>query len=219
MTKSNFRSVSDDEYRDQFDIPEEERSAASEKLKEAYKRAWKTRNFEIDKLWTRATYFWGFVAAIFAGYISVMTSEHNCQALEMRLDLYLILLGIIFSFAWLFAIKGSKWWQVNWEQHINALEDSISGPLNKTSWYTTKGRRYSLSTIPDTLAWITIGVWVILLLQYLCKNRDGYTVSAIILMVVCVVVLHCRCLTGSDKRDIPEGKRGEFIRRDEDSPE
>lgn len=40
-----------------------------QKLENAYKKAWDNRDFEINKFWTRASYFWGFIALIFGAYL------------------------------------------------------------------------------------------------------------------------------------------------------
>jgi hypothetical protein len=67
--------MTDDEYNKVFGLNGS--MAGEKKLEEAYKMAWATRNFEIDKLWSRVAYFWGFIAAIFAGYIAVLTSGQS----------------------------------------------------------------------------------------------------------------------------------------------
>jgi uncharacterized membrane protein len=135
----------------------------------AFKRACENRDFEISNFWKRALYFGGFIAIIFNGYVNILTGKNADAVKASPLDLYLILLGIIFSVAWLLAIKGSKQWQENWEQHINKLEDEITGPLYKTI-YCEGERLYSVSKICKMLAWIIIGVWVFIFFKYLYKN-------------------------------------------------
>jgi hypothetical protein len=168
------------------------------RLEEALKRAWETRNFEIDKFWTRVAYFWGFIALIFGAYITVIT-EKNGKAIDIHLDLYLILLGGIFSVAWLLVIRGSKCWQKNWEEHINRLEDSITGPLYKTI-YSTRKPYYSVSGINYILAWAVIGVWIILFFQCVvrkieifCVVKDWFPLLSISAAVICIIML---CIKG-----------------------
>jgi hypothetical protein len=157
------------------------------KLKEALKRAWETRNFEIDKFWTRVAYFWGFIALIFGAYITIITKE-NGKAIDMHLDLYLVLLGLIFSVAWLLVIYGSKSWQKNWEEHINKLEDSITGPLYKTI-YCTRKPYYSVSGINRILAWTVIGVWGILIVECIVRKKEAFAgVFRIIRYVIDMIV-------------------------------
>jgi len=39
----------------------------------AIEQALDTRKFEIDLYWKRATYFWAFIAATFAGYFLILS--------------------------------------------------------------------------------------------------------------------------------------------------
>jgi hypothetical protein len=162
--KKNYRIVSYDEYSQLFGI-----GSDKDKMREAYTRAWKNRDFEIDKFWTRSAYFWGFIAAIFAGYIAVMTSEFGQEARDMNLDVYLVVLGLLFSIAWLLVIKGSKCWQQNWEAHIDKLENEITGPLYKTV-YRKEKTFYSVSNVNKALAWIVLVGWIVLYVQWFFKN-------------------------------------------------
>jgi hypothetical protein len=172
MCKAKGRTPMDlKDYNSSFGI--EDGHIDKAKLKEALNRAWETRNFEIDKFWVRVAYFWGFIALIFGGYIAVIT-EKNDNVIEMHLDLYLILLGLIFSVAWLLVIRGSKCWQRNWEEHINKLENSITGPLYKTI-YCTKESYYSVSGINKILAYAVIGVWGVLFLECIIRKKEVFT--------------------------------------------
>lgn len=39
---------------------------------------------------------------------------------------------LVFSFAWYLVNRASKFWQSNWEAHVDLLEDQANGPLYKT---------------------------------------------------------------------------------------
>jgi len=94
----------------------------------ALERAQDIRKFEIDLYWRRATYFWTFIGATFAGFLAIQASEaQNKQDLSVILSC----LGVVFSFAWLCVNRGSKFWQENWEKHVDVLEDEVTGPLYK----------------------------------------------------------------------------------------
>jgi hypothetical protein len=59
------------------------------------------------------------------------------QAISIReikddLSVVAICLGLVFSFAWYCANRGSKQWQQNCEFHADLLEDDVTGPLYKT---------------------------------------------------------------------------------------
>jgi hypothetical protein len=167
MNREDYRIVPDEEYSQIFGIGSDLDSDKT-KMREAYTRAWQNRDFEITKFWTRSAYFWGFIAAIFTGYITVITSEFGEKARSMNLDVYLITLGLLFSIAWLLVIKGSKQWQQNWEAHIDRLEDEITGPLYKTVYRSGK-TFYSVSNVNKALAWIVLVVWIVLYLHWIFK--------------------------------------------------
>jgi len=94
----------------------------------ALRHALDTRKFEIDLYWKRATYFWAFIAATLAGYAAIQAIDNkNIEELSIIISC----LGIIFSFSWFLANRGSKQWQENWEHHVDMLEDDITGPLFK----------------------------------------------------------------------------------------
>jgi hypothetical protein len=207
--------------------------------KRALKKAWEARNFEIDKFWQRSAYLWGFIALIFTGYFIVVTGESSEKAERMYLDLYLILLGLIFSVAWFLVIRGSRQWQENWEKHIDWLEDAITGPLYKTMWYTGK-KSYSVSRISSMLAWVVIITWGFLLLQYLytkrdvfenifeqiwkCPHTDIFLLHQIVFLLlpligtgICIAVMIIRgqSFGGEFIVDLKEGEQGAFGYRDE----
>ena len=64
--------------------------------------------------------------AYYKVFVDIYEKEHGLLPL-----LVLACLGFIFSVAWILVNKGSKHWQENWENHIDLLEDSVTGPLHK----------------------------------------------------------------------------------------
>ena len=140
-------------------------------LKEALKKAWECRNFEIDKFWSRSLFFWGFILAVFTGYIALITKEKSVDFVGIEyLDFYLICLGFLFSLAWLLVLRGSKAWQENWEMHIDRLEDFINGPLYKTIFCPIRPHFYSLAKINEVMAIVVIVLWAGLIVQYTVTN-------------------------------------------------
>jgi hypothetical protein len=169
-----YTPLEDKEYFKRFGIKKiEDKFEIEDKclLEKAYIKAWENRNFEIDKFWTRAAYFWGFIVLIFGGYISLLTSDHSQKAIAMKIDLYLLLLGFLFSLSWYLVIRGSKCWQENWEAHIDKLEDLVSGPLYKTIHYSGH-RYYSVSKLNEIMALVVFLVWSCLLIQYMYNNLE-----------------------------------------------
>ena len=123
MPISNY---SDDEYRSAFS----KESSLTDKCinTKALERALDIRKFEIDLYWKRATYFWTFIAATLAGFVAIQASSSKNTT---DLSVLLCNLGIVFSFGWLCVNRGSKFWQENWEKHVDMLEDPVNGPLYK----------------------------------------------------------------------------------------
>ncbi|QWL81710.1 hypothetical protein HQ395_14325 [Aeromonas hydrophila] len=108
--------------------PEEYAKAFEGKESEALKQALDIRKFEIELYWKRATYFWTFIGATMAGFLAIQASSaQNKQDLAVILSC----LGMVFSFAWICVNRGSKFWQENWEKHVDVLEDNVTGPLYK----------------------------------------------------------------------------------------
>lgn len=125
------------------------------------------RKFEIELYWKRATYFWAFIAASFAAYALTYetASDH-----EPWLAVVFSALGLVFSFAWYLVNRGSKFWQNNWERHVDLLEDMTLGPLYKviaeepstTNLLVAPGP-FSVSKINQILSLFITLVWAVLL--------------------------------------------------------
>lgn len=106
----------------------------------------------------------------------------------MRIDLYLVLLGFLFSLSWWLVILGSKCWQQNWEAHIDRLENYVSGPIYKTIYY-SGDRFYSVSKLNEIMAIVVFLVWCGLFGQYtyshfsftLNFNKIDFLATAVIL--------------------------------------
>lgn len=132
------------------------------------------RKFEIDLYWKRASYFWTFIGAALAGYVAVQASNSLTKTSP---SILLSCLGLVFSFAWLLANRGSKYWQENWENHVDMLEDAVTGPLYKVvlsrrkpsghsafiSHALTGPSPFSVSKINQLLSLFVTLIWIVLL--------------------------------------------------------
>lgn len=98
---------------------------------EALKCALDIRKFEIELYWKRATYFWTLIAASFAGYFALQ----NVDAEKRNAASIFIIscIGLILSAAWHLVNRGSKYWQENWERHVDVLAEKVIGPLYRTT--------------------------------------------------------------------------------------
>lgn len=167
------------------------------KKKGALRQALDIRKFEIELYWKRAAYFWTFIGATFAGFIAVQASvSPNKQDLSVILSC----VGSVFSFGWLCVNRGSKYWQENWEKHVDLLEDDVTGPLYKVvlSRNAPAGVReklvhlvtgpspISVSKVNQLISLYVFLLWVLLAIHSLPAFRldgafDGFYVMLVIL--------------------------------------
>jgi hypothetical protein len=181
----------------------------NEKLKDtkkALEKALDIRKFEIELYWKRATYFWLFIASVFTSYFLVIINKK----IEMRNELALLLsgLGIFLSVCWFFVNKTSKYWQENWEKHVDMLEDYSMGPLYKTTleypWKTGdfinpfRSYNYSVSKINQFLSFVIIFVWLFLFLLSIsaifCLYEPIRHFNAIIIIIAVIAALFLLCI-------------------------
>ena len=88
-----------EEYKDAF---------RGEKGQNALKQALDIRKFEIGLYWQRAAYFWALIAAAFAGYFAILSSDHLADKEYLA---YIVgCIGFLFTWAWFLVNRGSKYW-------------------------------------------------------------------------------------------------------------
>jgi hypothetical protein len=123
--------MNQNEYIEAFEKAEKEKVELDSVLARALDRALDIRKFEIELYWKRATYFWAFLAVTLAGYFAVRAANIDDRA-KVEGQLILSCLGVVFSLTWYFVNRASKFWQENWEHHVNLLEGKVIGPLYET---------------------------------------------------------------------------------------
>lgn len=141
------------------------------------------RKFEIELYWKRASYFWAFIGASFAGYITLS----NSNTPNKKSIFAVILLGIVFSLCWYLVNRGSKFWQLNWEKHLYAIENTQIGPLYKTTinreyykkrWYVPYGPYpYSVSKINILLSFFVLVLWFGFLVDFISCNGGLFVIN------------------------------------------
>jgi len=170
------------------------------KEEKALVQALDIRKFEIDLYWKRATYFWTFIGATFAGFIAV---EASSASNKQDLAVILANLGFVFSFAWFCANKGSKFWQENWEKHVDVLEDDVMGPLYKvalsrninTSIYdkavdfATGPSKISVSKINQLISLYVSMLWICLYFYSLPEFSMGKSVNWFYVLISTISLL------------------------------
>jgi len=183
------------------------------KAAKALEFALDVRKFEIDLYWNRAAYFWAFTGAALAGYLTVLTGKE----VENRADALLIVscLGLIFSVAWYFVNRASKFWQANWEAHVDVLEDQVMGPMYKTLlqdrtsfWRLGASYPFSVSKINQLLSLIVVLVFAGLVLRtlqryyVLSKDWELFPTSCVALTLGAIAVLFFLGRTGETDRKV-----------------
>jgi len=127
----------------------------------ALERAHEIRQFEIELYWKRANYFWLLQAAVFA---AVGLTWRPDSGLPPFIPVALSGLGLLTAYGGWLATQGSKFWQRNWEHHIDMLEGEFEGDLYKTVYIESSGVRWSLSGVSESLAMCFTVFWIFLLI-------------------------------------------------------
>ena len=183
-----------------------------DKRKCAYKLALEIRQFEIELYWKRTTYFWTLIAATFAGYFA-LASSGNSRAPGL---LFLVsCIGLVLSTGWYLVNRGSKYWQANWESHVDSLEDDFAGPLYKTTianekfcwWKPHDGYPFSVSRVNQFISLFVVLVWLALAISSfpslhlpLCVvAAKSYILAGLTLLFLCLLVFCCK--GGSQGKD------------------
>lgn len=193
------------EYKVRFAEPQSPRN--KDDLKEADTRAGRAlayaldiRKFEIELYWKRGTYFWAFIAAAFAGY----ALTHKATEPDSWLSIIFSALGLVFSFTWYLVNRGSKFWQSNWERHVDLLEDMTLGPLYKVVAVTTDNSagnpltspaQFSVSKLNQILSVFVVAVWVLLFVRSLLPipreiPLDLYKLAVFTLVIGFIMLLY-----------------------------
>lgn len=188
------------------------------KAEAALQHALDIRKFEIGLYWQRATYFWALIAAAFAGYFAVLAAEHM-SAPEKAFNAFVIAcLGLIFSLSWFLANRGSKYWQENWENHVDMLEDGITGPLYKTILHRPPNKNplsrliegpapFSVSQINQWVSIFTLVIWLCLIWDVLPAFDLKAEISGRYAAISAVTAVAAGLLLLRTKSNIVEGHK------------
>lgn len=126
-------------------------------LQSALKRAVETRCFEIELYWKRATYFWAF-QAIAGGALSLLFKDGNI--ISPALLPIPCIIGIISALAALLTAKGSKFWQENWEMHVDMLENALNERVTQVILW-KDDVQFSVSRVNEDLIKFVLYGWSI----------------------------------------------------------
>lgn len=180
-----------------------------------------TRKFEIGLYWQRTRYFFDAFLAL-GGFSLILALLGLCGKVEQDLIYTLLItvecVGIVAAFAWVCANRGSKYWQVNWEQYVDKLGENFIGPLFQHPIDPTSNneKRYSVSKVNLTLSWYIFGVWIAILVLTIvawcfsscCCQSDSCITFCLLLLfsililggsIVALCCLGCCCIGGKDQ--------------------
>ena len=115
------------------------------------------------------------MAAFIVAYGWAITDE-NLSLLVARI---FSALGLCFSIGWYAANAGSKYWQENWEEHVNALEILSGIPIHSVTKTPKKCWRcpgtpypYSVTKINQRLSLLSILGWIGLFIYAIQKHKS-----------------------------------------------
>ena len=151
--------------------------APEEKAEKQLNLSVQTRNVEIELFWKRSLFFWGFIAAAFAGYAALRQANSD-------LALVIACFGMVCAFAWALLNRGSKYWQESWETKVERYEIDVTGRLfaheediqtNKGCWL--QARKYSVSKISIALSDYVFVLWLSVVAGELFQRYAPLTVQ------------------------------------------
>lgn len=207
--------LKEDQYKQAFGLGQ---PSDPKKTEAALQHALDIRKFEIGLYWQRATYFWALIAAAFAGYFAVLAAEHMSSPDKAFNAFVIACLGLIFSLAWFLANRGSKYWQENWENHVDMLEDGITGPLYKTILHRPTNKNllsrliegpapFSVSQINQWVSLFTLVIWLCLIWGVLPPFDPKADVSGKYLAIGAATGIAAMLLLLRTKSNIVEGQK------------
>jgi hypothetical protein len=143
-------------------------------LDAALRLAYDHRKFEIELYWRRATYFWAFQAVAFAS-VGLFLQDGALPSNSNIMFVPVLLGAITGAVGWLTS-AGSKFWQENWESHVDLLENEMSARMTAAILFRDEPR-FSVSKLNQVLlACLFIG-WISAFV-YLCAPSHFEAIAA-----------------------------------------
>jgi len=156
-----------DAYRKALNIPKDKNLSSS-----ALDRAHELRKFEIENYWRRATYFWAFQIVAFTLFGLVWQEIEPNGSISRTALLVPTALGTISAWVGWLTAKGSKFWQENWEAHVDMLEEEAEGRLTQIILSRT-GPQFSVSKLNlNFMRLLTIG-WLVTFIVTACPKIEN----------------------------------------------
>lgn len=169
-----------------------------------FKEALRNRQFEISLYWSRTNYGWAFLVLMFTGYFAIYGSKDIEPLSKGKILLLISSIGLVFSFGWYLVNRGSKYWQENWEKHVDMLEQRVLGTLFRTTidpdlfklqdWFSPL--KVSVSRINQIFSVFITLVWVLLWFREIFSvvRQSGITFfNSVIHFTGLSITLICSC--------------------------
>ncbi|MDQ4086840.1 MAG: hypothetical protein M3177_02310 [Pseudomonadota bacterium] len=128
----------------------------SEAHKAALARAHELRKFEIENYWKRSSYFWGFQLVSF-GALALTAKDGQFHP---PIVLVVSVLGALAALTGVLSARGSKFWQANWEGHVDFLETAVEGNLHTTA-LVDKEISFSVSRVNERFLEVLLVGWAL----------------------------------------------------------
>lgn len=189
--------------------------------KELLNQAINFRDFEIKLSWERTKYFSAIVVAIFVAYYSSRSNP--------LLRMIFPSLGYVSTFIWLCLNRGSKFWQENWEKHIEILSIKLDRPIMgivmvpyNPPCKLTSSYHYSVSRCNMTLSIMFLLFWAFLIVYntYYSNNSNNvcskifFCFIAIVGILIVSIILH-HVLLNFAKEKYKKGANSFFYKYEE----
>jgi hypothetical protein len=125
-----------------------------------------------ENYWKRSNYFWLFQAASITLTGVIYSHDPDDPLLLLSSGLGVITAQV----GWLTA-RGSKFWQSNWESHVDFLEEALEGKLTQVILYEKDEIRSSVSRVNERLYGALLIAWVLVFANHALMLAFGPVIN------------------------------------------
>ncbi|WP_205957230.1 hypothetical protein [Pantoea stewartii] len=180
-------------------------------LKEAYDKAHRIREIELDLFWKRAVFCLTLIAGFItlAGVVSTSYFRNPSESGDLTTLWTIVtisLFGGFFTYLSNLVVIGGEYWKRNWEMHVVMLEPFFSGRLYSTH-LVNSSHRASIVKVITALFYFIYFFWILVLsfsLLTIFKSDSEKLMRALVVLFwgVTMVIVFLGCITSSKNRNI-----------------
>ena len=208
QSDNNLPIENKDDYHEKFVLLkintfQKTNDAVRKKQEKILEYALDIRKFEIKLYWERTKYFTSLIGGSFGAYALLRTGVLPVNNNDNQwIYLLLTFIGFILSLAWYLSNRGSKYWQENWERHVDALEYEIIGPLYKTTlnyedndvFNPLKAYPFSVSKINQIISLVSTIIWSCLFITswqsaFNCLIKELQILPLLVTIIILMLIL------------------------------